>query len=408
MKIDVGRVVDKLVWVLITLLLAVFVLFETFSLGRYVFLAITLLILVAIAIVNRGKIKIRLQAYHYFFVLFTVFVFISAAWSWRPAATIGKTTTLFLVLICSSVIYVYYQAEHNVHKLLTAVMWSGYLVSLYTIFFYGTENFGADVEIERLGNAFANVNSIGMCAALSCVLQFNEILHKRNVWSIVMAIPSLYVIAATQSRKALVFLVGGVYAIYVLKTLSKKISFSNILRISGYTLVFVFGAYLVLKLPAFAGVMDRMEALLPGNGGVEASADIRSEMVQIGIESFKQHPVVGIGVGSSGVLTKTYLFKDTYLHNNFVELLACGGIIGFVCYYVIYAYLFYNLIKYRKSAPEYFAIGITWLSIMFIMNYGMVTYYEKLEWYFLMIHFLNVKCLREKGKGMQNEYKENR
>lgn len=401
MKLSLNKVVDKIVWLSTVFLLASFLLFETISWGRYIFLGVTLIIILSYAIVNNGKVDIKIKVYHCLFAVFTLFVLISSFWAWSVFAAISKAITLALILICSSVVYMYYQKKEDIHELLTAVMWSGYLIALYAMFFYGVENFGADVEMARLENSFSNVNTIGLIVALSCVLQFNESLHKRNLLSAIMMIPSVYVIAATQSRKALVFLIGGVYMVYVLKILSQRGAFGKVFRVCGYTMVFVLSAFLILQFPVFSGVLERMSALIPGSDVVESSFDMRSEMLRIGIDCFKGHPIGGIGIGSSGILTQTYLFKSTYLHNNFVELLACGGIIGFVCYYAIYAYLFVNLIKHRKSDPEYFAIGFTWLVIMLVMNYGMVTYYEKLQWYYLMIHFLNLECMRRK-RGKQN------
>ena len=87
-------------------------------------------------------------------------------------------------------------------------------------------------------------------------------------------------------------------------------------------------------------------------------------------------------------------------------MLCGGGIIGFVLYYAMYFYLFVGLFKYRKADNEAFYVALIWLTMMLIMNYGMVTYYSKLQWYYLAIHFLNVNQLRKKYKEMNaNEQK---
>ena len=65
----------------------------------------------------------------------------------------------------------------------------------------------------RISNEFANVNTIGLACALSCVIQINfKCLSSKKHFSpsALLMIPSVVVIAATQSRKALVFLIVGV------------------------------------------------------------------------------------------------------------------------------------------------------------------------------------------------------
>ena len=97
---------------------------------------------------------------------------------------------------------------------------------------------------------------------------------------------------------------------------------------------------------------------------------------------------------------------DAYLHNNFVEMLCGGGLVGFILYYSIYVYLFVQLFKYRKADREAFSIAIVWLGLMLIMNYGMVTYYSKTQWYYLLIHFINVSNLKRKHREMTENAQE--
>ena len=49
-------------------------------------------------------------------------------------------------------------------------------------------------------------------------------------------------------------------------------------------------------------------------------------------------------------------------------------------------------------------MALIWLGLILIMNYGMVTYYTKLQWYYLAVHFVNVSQMRRKYKEMlENE-----
>ena len=165
--------------------------------------------------------------------------------------------------------------------------------------------------------------------------------------------------------------------------------------------------YLLLQLPIFEGSMERMRGLLAfwtDSGEADHSTILRNDMVTLGIDTWKSHPLGGIGIGNPHILARDYLKYDAYLHNNFVELLCGGGLVGFILYYAMFIYLFVCLFKYRKADFEAFSVALIWLGLMLIMNYGMVTYYSKLQWYYLLVHFVNVSQLRRKYKEMlENE-----
>jgi len=278
---------------------------------------------------------------------------------------------------------------------------------VYAIFFYGIENLGLE-EGERLDNEFANINGIGMAAALACVLQVHELLYKRSRWSAIMMIPAVVMIAATQSRKALVFLVVGVFGVLILRSLAQKGNIRKLLKaiVSVAAVCVVF--YLVLRLPMFGGILSRMESMVAswtGEGASDGSADKRNEMVKLGWEYFLQYPLGGSGFGSSGIITQRHLGWSTYLHNNYVELLSGGGIIGFFLYYALHIYLLINLIKYRKADTEAFIIGFVWLGLILIMDWGSVSYSGKSRWYYLMINCLNIGML--KSRQEEKKYEKN-
>ena len=132
-------------------------------------------------------------------------------------------------------------------------------------------------------------------------------------------------------------------------------------------------------------------------GKVDHATILRNTLRALGKESFLKHPIGGVGIANPHIIVWERLNYDAYMHDNFIELLCGGGIVGFCLYYVMYAYLFKQLWRYRdvdKSRVAFFSI---WLGLMLIMNYGMVTYYSKLQNFYLMIHFLNVHELKRKA-----------
>lgn len=403
MRISVKSIIEKIIWLLTVFLLSSFLIFESYTWGRYAFFGATVLIALLSAVVYDGIMRIRLGAYHGFFVLFILYVAINSLWAMRPSDTVEKAMTLAQIFLCAAMLYIHYDRKDSVDELLSAVKWAGYVVTLYAIAFYGLDAMLESSQDIRLENEFSNVNSIAMAAALACMIQWKELLAKKSIWATVMVVPAVILITATQSRKAFVMLLAGIVGIYVMHTLGQKGTVKKVLKLVVYMLLLLVAMQLLLRLPIFSGALERMTQLFnffTEDGKVDHSTILRNNMIELGIENWKKYPLFGMGMGNPHILAARYLKFDAYLHNNFVELLCGGGVAGFCLYYAMYGYLLVNLFKYRKADPDAFGMGLTWLILMLVMNYGMVTYYSKAQWYYLLIHFINVNNLRNKHREM--------
>ena len=90
----------------------------------------------------------------------------------------------------------------------------------------------------------------------------------------------------------------------------------------------------------------------------------------------------------------------TYLHNNYIEILASGGIVGFVLYYAPYAIALVSLLKRvfkdRDRAPVV-VITLVLLITRLIGHLGIVLYYSKIEYIFiaLLICVVNTPMKKE-------------
>lgn len=400
--------VSSIMLILTTALFVLFILFDTYSWGKYVLFALSMLILLLCFYMNGGKIKLELNAYFIFNILFIGFVLISSLWAMQPSDTVIMTRTLTRTFICAYMVYISFLnvKQFDTVSLLKAVMWAGYIVSLYTLLFYGLDTIiaaGSSSSL-RVDNEFANVNTIGMTCALSCVIQINfkYLRPKDHLFpSALLMIPSMVVVAATQSRKALVFLIAGTLGYAFVKAQnSRKSIFIKGFKILFWILILAFVLYWILQLEVFDGIRDRMERMLNavfGNGNADHSTILRNNLRTLGLTWFLKYPIGGIGMANPHILARDYLNFNAYLHDNFAELLCGGGIIGFCLYYAMYVYLFSQLWKYRKVDKQRVAFFALWLMLMLAMNFGMVTYYSKAQNFYLMIHFVNVFDLKRKA-----------
>ncbi len=109
---------------------------------------------------------------------------------------------------------------------------------------------------------------------------------------------------------------------------------------------------------------------LSGYGDVEYSAEERLELAEGALQLFAASPFIGNGVDA----VRSVL--GVYAHNNFVELLADGGVVGFVLYYAIFFVLGYKMVHIHDRWLRIY--GLFFLLLMLLYDLGGVFYYDKL------------------------------
>ena len=173
MQRTANNLAAKLTWLLTVFLLTCFLVFDSYTWGKYAFLLASGLILLISVIADHGILYFKLGAFQYFMAAFTLYAFLSAAWAIAASDSLIMSRTLVRILICFSMVYLYYIRQSDISRLLSAVMWAGYIVAVYSILFYGL---GTVLEATtgantRLNNEYANVNSIDFaCLNVNAVI----------------------------------------------------------------------------------------------------------------------------------------------------------------------------------------------------------------------------------------------
>ncbi len=400
---------EKIIWILTVCLFASFYIFDTKSWVSYLLFVITIVIFFLSVIQNNFRIAFKIEPFHLLILGFSFFCLLSSIWAKNKGAAVEKGITIFELLVCISLIYTHYQKFGTAQRLIQAVMWAGFVVTLYAFAFYGFDIIKNTIsQSQRLDNSFANINSIAMLSALACIITVYQLLYKKNLWTIIFLLPAAILIATSGSRKALVLLIAGIFLVFYSRYATKSIV-KNLVKI----FIILILAYLIIRLlaniPIFSGINQRMEGLinlLTGKGEIDSSALKREHYKQAGIEQFLKTPILGIGIGNSGQLTIQF-GMDTYLHNNYIELLACGGIVGTLCYYSIYIYIVFKLFQYRKGKNDTTSICLILIILQLIMDYGAVSYYSKSTYFYFLIFFIQIREQKKNCEGLKSEVKEN-
>ncbi len=400
MKINLNNLCDNLIYVVTIILIASITLFTTFTWGRYVLLLCLTSIIGISVLKNNGKYRVYVGKYIIFILMFAIFTIMSGLWALHPEDSFSQGKTLLEISIMGFVLYNYYiEDDKGIKNLLSAIKISSFIIVIYSIVFYGIDNLLIMATIEeRMQNTYANVNTIGMLAAIGTLIQLDELIETKKISvGVLLCIPSILIIALTQSRKAFIMLIGGLILILWMKNIYSKNIIKTAVKAIVYSILGVLIIYYLQQFPIFSGVIERLEGLwnsFLGTGSVDNSVLVRNQMISIGWKQFLETPIGGMGMGNPHHLSLEVLGRDAYLHNNFIELLAGGGIIGFVLYYIMYFYLFINFWRYKECRNNEYVICFVIMFIMLIMDYGRVSYYAKNQYIYFMLYFLEVESLK--------------
>ena len=406
MKLNITAIADRMIW-FITLIFLVLSLTISFALGdanygAYVLFVCLFGLIIFYLIREQGVIKFRLTWMHGYMLLFIGACYLSTINAIEPSVALSRSFDIVKIFFMLIILYMCYQDKTSVDTLLKIGMWTGYIVCFYTVYFYGLDYFITVLSSSaRIANDALNANTVGLLGANAIVMTLYYMLYDRPRWWNIIALPTLGILAATGSRKALVFVVVGTVLLFVFKSLRSANVVNSIAKIIGSLLALTIIGIAVLQLPMFSEVLDRMSSMVDafsGTGG-DSSTIIRLALVDIGWDLFYQSPITGVGVNNPSVLTYFLYGKENYyLHNNYIELLAGTGIIGLLAYYSMYVYIAYNLIRYRNfHSNEYVMVLILFLS-QIVMDMG--SYESKSTYFYMMMFYLEVQLLR---KGRKNE-----
>src|SRR5699024_118429 len=143
----------------------------------------------------------------------------------------------------------------------------------------------------------------------------------------------VFITIFTGSRKALFIFV---FSIGFFSLLNKERNKFTKLGFIGLLLILI--GYVSLNNPFLYNVLgSRIEgffANFTGRGEIDASTNTRMNMINTGLDFFKEKPLFGHGIDSFRQLYFNYVGDYRYSHNNYIELLVSVGVFGTVIYYL--------------------------------------------------------------------------
>ncbi|MCD7811218.1 MAG: O-antigen ligase family protein [Ruminococcus sp.] len=228
---------------------------------------------------------------------------------------------------------------------------------------WGTTEFAGITQSQR--------NTIAYVVGTGFVLFMFFWLEKKNKLHLVCAMLCALVTILTGSRKGIVQLLIPVFLYIALQEGVRK-------RFRAIAVVAVVGAFVVLIASNSTLFMDTYGTRffeMFAEDTDDASVLAREGLAELGMRLFWLKPIFGYGLGASYQLTAQYGWGVVnYFHNNYVEMLTCGGIIGFVIYHI--SFLKSLSVSWRNRHDNNLAkLILTLIAVYFVLGVGQVTVY---------------------------------
>lgn len=246
---------------------------------------------------------------------------------------------------------------------------------------------GGGTEINANFLSLLCVYGFALCMYLHKIGKFTKFAYWFRIFFYTLAV------LLTGSRKGVIMIA---VVIVIVQVVSEKKSFTRIIRkvLLSFCVIAV-GYILVMNVDMFYNIMgvriENLFKLLTEGSTEEGSLKTRKMLVEIGMKYIREKPWTGYGYdcfkmisGMNGDGLVAAGEVGFYAHNNYIELLFGGGIIGFVLYYIPIVYLLKNLIKgisIDLCMPYLLAIFLAKLTV----EYAHVAYYSRVDAYIIAV-----------------------
>lgn len=338
------------------------------------------------------------------FLPLLIFAIITLFLSTNTALAFEKVQTLFLLIVLFTTVYNTYDNDGNWNYILWGLLLSGTIVSVVVIYSYGFLSLKTNLlNGVRTGREIFQLSYLGRFTYIAAIVAFFMAYYKEIKILYILYFICGFICLVSESRQSVITLIVGTTLLYLMKSFTKK-KLKVVLRIVALICVTI----IILRLSVFKALTNRIIiGLTLQSQEFDLVSDVkRLDMIKQGFDAFIHNPLLGIGLGCSREILTGSIADYKYLHNNYVELLCCGGVIGFVFYYMIYYYLFKKII-FIKS------FGITSHEIIFsqvllicqlISDMFAVNYYSKLQYLIFLYCFITIeKTINDRSENMEWE-----
>lgn len=330
--------------------------------------------------------KIKFNQYLLWSSCFLVIVMASNLWTFTPKDTLYATRGVLEIFIIGNIFSMFIDNEEKLKFIFKCFVVAGIFLSIRIIL---TNSFDMS-SLQRLGNELYNANSIGLQLSVStiCSLHLSITNEKKKPMYFILILIFIILIFLTGSRKAFLFSTLGCLMICIFNIKSKRnLIFAIPIAILGMYCFYYFIMNNVVFYDILGVRIEKFINLITNNGDIDASSQIRMQLIDVGRYLWKGKPWIGYGIQSFSKISGFQI----YSHNNYIELLVGIGAIGTCIYYSLYVFLIVKLGKLVFQGAK-LAIPLYVIIILLTINeVGFVSYGEEI---YQIILAIGVSCIK--------------
>lgn len=320
------------------------------------------------------------------FSAFTWFCLCSVFWSASFDISFSRAVSLLLMLAyfiaLTNFVLAHHASRDRFRFFARILVVSSLFASAYLLLTSGWQT--GDRVSGVIGDANQASAYIGYTIPIALYCVTNKLLPKWLVTADVALI--LFAVGVMGSRTGLLTAVLGIAIYWIIRSNQRGIIS---LRTLATLIVLAVGVYLISQFimsnpVAYKLIGSRFESLIDivqgGSSKInENSYYERQELLALAVQLFSQHPIIGVGIDAYAYYAGA-IIRNTFCHNDYLQLLSCVGIIGFCLYYSQHVYI---ISRFKHLKFQDLALGITLMVQLLFFHVSVVFYYQKLEFVFI-------------------------
>ncbi|HBL41217.1 MAG TPA: hypothetical protein DDY98_06465 [Ruminococcaceae bacterium] len=305
--------------------------------------------------------------------IFVLFCFASILWAYQPSSCFHVTSRIVQCWVIPFCMAQHYSTKEALPRCLKLIAFASMASSVYILW--------QTPVAEWFSGSFGNVttglnpNMLGIIYTFGALISyfFAYHLHQKNYY--IISAYLVFIVILTSSRKSTISVLLGILLLTVLDATRKHLVLRIIAALAVLALVF----YLIMTVPSlYAAIGRRFDSMINfilQNEG-DYSITIRLTFIRVAQQIFIENFLFGVGVVNFPVKLGTIMNISTYAHNNYYELLADLGIIGFSLYYSYYVYVAVATLKRATCGSRYAKLMLTMILTILLCDIGIVSFYS--------------------------------
>lgn len=326
--------------------------------------------------IRQGRFYIPLNTIWYF--IFFLFAELSSIWAFAPSSAATSYVRLMIfILVINLGISQYIDTIEDFERLLSIFILSATIIALTELIYvpvnsWSDGGFGSNVG----GN---NSNTFGFIVMAAAIISFYKgYIVEKKIYFLTTAL-FIFTCMLSGSRKATVMCIFGILFI-VFCAFKKKHHMFHLLLIMILTVVLLIATFEIDVLYESVGV--RLESMFSfytenSSASVDNSLALRSYFIEFARQLFVEKPVLGHGFSNFAMLLglESSINRWVYAHNNYWEILADLGIVGFIVYYWFYVFLIIKMMikAFKGMAGRTLSLSIALIVTLMIIEWGTIT-----------------------------------